>query len=84
MTNHVHQGFILGLMLFNIFINEVESGIECTFNKFADDSKLTGAADTVGERNAVQRTFTSLRNDNLMRFSVAKYKVFSFSSKSSK
>ncbi|KAF1434066.1 hypothetical protein FQV24_0014282, partial [Spheniscus mendiculus] len=49
-TNGVPQGLVLGLALFNIFVSDMASGI-----KFADDTKLCGAVDTLEGRDAIQR-----------------------------
>ena len=46
----VHQGSIMELELFHIFINNIDNGIEHVLSKFADDTKLSGAADMVGGR----------------------------------
>ena len=45
----------MGLVLFNIFINNSNDELECTLSKFADDTKLGGAVDMLEEGDANQR-----------------------------
>lgn len=51
----VHQGTILGPVLFNIFNNYLDNGIECLLSKFSDDVKLNSTADAIERRDAIQR-----------------------------
>ena len=69
---------MLGLVLFNISVGSMNSGIECTLSKFADDSKLSGAVNTLEGRDTIQRYLNRLERwayANLMKFNKAKCKV---------
>ena len=49
-------------VLFNNSVGNMDSGIECTLSKFADNTKPWGAVDTLEGRDGIQRvTLTGLR-----------------------
>lgn len=49
-TSGIPQGFVAEIIPFNIFIHDLDDGMERTLSKFVDNMPLEGAAVTLGEQ----------------------------------
>ena len=73
----IPQGSVRGSVLFNIFVGDMDSEIECTHSKFADNTKLS-AVDMLEGTDAIQRdldVFNRWSHAKLMKFNKTKRKV---------
>ncbi|GAB0203666.1 mitochondrial enolase superfamily member 1 [Grus japonensis] len=74
----IPQGLVLGPALFNIFVGDMDSGIECALSKFADNNTLCGMVNKLQVRDGIQRDLDRLERwacANCMKFNTAKCKV---------
>ena len=61
MTSGVPQGLVLGLVLLNIFVGDMDSGIEFTLSRFAG-TELSVVVNMLERKDAIQRDLNSLES----------------------
>ncbi|KAK4831183.1 hypothetical protein QYF61_015915 [Mycteria americana] len=77
-TSGMLQKSILGPTLFSFFMNDLDDGTECTFNKFTNNTKLGGLADRPDWCAVIKMNHDRLERldeSNLVKFKRGKCKV---------
>lgn len=83
-TSGVPQGSILGPVLFLMYINDFEVGVENEVLKFADDTKLFGVVSGKDSAMSIQRDLNKLlrwTDQSLMEFNIDKCRVMHMGNK---
>ena len=74
----VPQGSVLGPILFLLYVNDIDDGLNCKVSKFADDTKIACKVTTTREKETLQSDLDQLThwaNKWQMQFNVEKCKV---------
>lgn len=72
------QQSLLELVLFNLSVSDIDTEIECTLSKSADNTKVSGMVDVLEGTDVIQKDLERLERwvcANLMKFSKIKCKV---------
>ena len=83
----VPQGSVLGPILFLIYVNDIDDGLNCKVSKFADDTKIACKVTTTRERETLQSDLDRLThwaNEWQMKFNIEKCKVLHIGSNNNK
>jgi len=83
-SSGVPQGSVLGPILFLLYINDLENGVMSWILKFADDTKIFGKANSIEDKNLLQKDLDRLIEwslEWLMMFNTKKCKVMHIGSR---
>ena len=80
-TSGVPQGSVLGPLLFLIYVNDMDCGLEANISKFADDTKIFHKVSDISDHQMIQTDLHKLiewSNTWQIKFNADKCKVLHF------